>query len=74
LKLSVTVKPGARIDEVSIDGTMLVVKTRAAPREGKANQAVIKLLARYFHIPPSSVRIVSGITSRNKVVEIPDQD
>jgi uncharacterized protein (TIGR00251 family) len=74
LKLSVKVKPGARIDEISKDGMILVVKTRATPQEGKANQAVIKLLAKYFHIPPSSVRIVSGIASRNKVVEIPDPD
>lgn len=46
------------------------VFTKEPPLEGKANKRVIELLAEYFQISPSKVRIISGFTSRQKVVEI----
>jgi uncharacterized protein YggU (UPF0235/DUF167 family) len=38
--------------------------------EGRANRAVLKLLARYLGIPESRLRIVSGLASKNKVIEV----
>lgn len=38
------------------------------PVNGLANKAIMKVLREYFHTP--NVRIVSGYTSRNKIVEI----
>ena len=46
------------------------VSVTAPPVKGLANQAIIKAVAEYFKIAPSRVRIVSGFTSRQKVLEI----
>jgi uncharacterized protein YggU (UPF0235/DUF167 family) len=42
----------------------------ALPVDGKANQAVVRFLSRLAGIPSSSVRIVSGAMSSNKIVEL----
>lgn len=72
MKISIRIKPGAKHDEgvvVFDDGTYEVrVKARAV--EGRANQAAVELLAKYFKVPKSKVRLVSGATSRYKVFEI----
>lgn len=46
------------------------VYTTVAPTDGKANQAVIKILADFFKIPKSAVVILRGHTARDKVIEI----
>lgn len=69
-RYSVSVKPHSKSDEVTASGGALVVRTRAPAREGKANVAVIGLVADYFKVPRSSVRLVSGMRSRNKIVEV----
>lgn len=43
-----------------------------APIEGKANEAIVRVLAEYFNISKSSIRLVSGQTSKQKVFEIGD--
>ena len=40
------------------------------PEKGKANKALIKLLADNFNISPSRVKIISGLKSKNKVINI----
>lgn len=46
------------------------VKVTAPPEKGKANEAVIKLLANYFDAPKSSVSIIAGKSTRVKLIEI----
>ena len=70
MKIQVKVKPNSKTDEVSREGDSFIVKVREPPKEGKANQAVIKLLAEHFGVPHSQVRILSGFRSRNKVIEV----
>ena len=70
VKILVKVTPNSRFEEVSRDGDRYLVKVKEPPREGKANRAVIKLLAEHFNVPQSFVRVVSGSGSRNKVIEI----
>ena len=70
MKIQVKVKPNSKTDEVSREGDSFIVKVREPPKEGKANQAVIKLLAEHFGVPQSQVRILSGFGSRNKVIEV----
>lgn len=48
----------------------LVVRVTAAPVDGAANEAVIKLLARTLGIGRSTIRIATGDSARNKVVEV----
>jgi len=72
MKIKVQVKPNSKTEEVSGEGDSFIVKVKEPPREGKANQAVIKLLADHFGIPRSYVRIISGFRSRCKVIEVDD--
>ena len=71
VKIWVTVKPQAKKEEVKkiADGEYSV-SVRAPPREGKANGAVIELLAGYFSVSKSFVKIIRGQTARRKLVEI----
>lgn len=75
MRIRVRVKPGARQERVSRepDGSLLVlVKARA--QEGKANEAVVKAVAKFLRVPRSSVRIVSGLSSRTKTLEVPGSE
>ena len=71
MKIWVTVKPQARREEVkNIADGEYSVSVRAPAREGRANESVIELLAEYFSIPKSAVKIIRGQTARRKLVEI----
>ena len=70
MRIQVKVKPNSRSEEVSREGDIFVVKVKEPPREGKANQAVIRLLAEHFGVPKSQVRILSGFRGKNKVIEV----
>lgn len=65
----VRVQPRARRNELLgvRDGRLLVGVT-APPVDGKANEAVCKLLAKAAGVPPSSVAVVRGERSRDKLV------
>jgi uncharacterized protein (TIGR00251 family) len=73
MKIQVKVKPSSRTEEVSQEGDSFIIKVKEPPREGRANQAVIKLLAEHFGVPRSQVRILSGFRSRNKVIEVAEE-
>jgi uncharacterized protein (TIGR00251 family) len=73
MKIQVKVKPNSRTEEVSQEGDSFIVKVKEPPREGKANQAVIRLLAEHFGVPKSRVTIITGFGSKNKVVEIAER-
>ena len=74
MKYHIHIKPGSKEGGVEEtwegDQRMFVVRVKARPEKGKANEALIKVLADYFNTPPSLVKIVSGHTSRHKIVEI----
>lgn len=46
------------------------VSVKEPPVDGKANKAFVKVLAQYFNIAPSLIRLVSGPTAKHKVFEI----
>jgi uncharacterized protein (TIGR00251 family) len=73
MRLRIRVKPGAREEKVSSepDGSLLVSVTARA-QEGKANEAVVKAVAKVLRVPKTSVRIISGLSSRTKMLEVPD--
>jgi uncharacterized protein (TIGR00251 family) len=70
MKIQVKVKPNSRTEKVSQEGNSLIVKVKEPPKEGKANQAVIKLLAEHFSVSQNQIRILSGFRSRNKIAEV----
>jgi uncharacterized protein (TIGR00251 family) len=49
----------------------LVVRVTAPPVDGRANDAVLALLAEAMGVPRGAVRVESGATGRTKVVSIP---
>ena len=65
MRINIKVVANAKNDEV-IEGSPLIVRVSASAEKNKANIAVIKLLSRHFKKP---VRIVSGLASKNKVID-----
>ena len=51
---------------VGIHGEALKIKLNAPPVEGKANKALIQLVAKLLGCPKSSIEIISGQANRNK--------
>jgi hypothetical protein len=49
---------------------VLAVRVTAPPVDGRANEALLRLLARALGLPPSAVRLVAGESARSKIVEI----
>ena len=68
-------KPGIGDWRTGPDGREeLEVRVAAAPTDGEANAAVIKLLAKALGVPKSSIEIVSGTTSRHKRAALPIEE
>jgi len=71
MMISVKAKPMAREEKVEkVDGTNFVVSVKEPPVQGKANAAIGKALSRYFKVPNSQVRLVTGFSSKQKIFEI----
>lgn len=65
-----------RVGDISpgADGRdILSVYVTTVPEDGKANEAMIRLLAKHFNVAVSRVRLVRGYTSRQKTIEILDE-
>lgn len=75
MRIEVKVRPNSRTEEVveEENGTF-TVKVRQPPSEGRANRAVISLLAKHLGLHESQISIVKGLRSRNKVIEITQAD
>jgi uncharacterized protein len=57
--------------EAAADGkVVLKVRVRAAPSEGEANDALVRLIAKSLGVPPRAVILISGHTSRVKRLKI----
>ncbi len=70
-KIAVTVKPNAKKAEVTkLSDAEYRVAVRPPAQDGKANEAVIDLLADYFGIAKSALKIIRGHSSRHKLLEV----
>lgn len=72
MKISAHLKPNSRHREEAVvgsDGTYIIY-TKAPAIEGRANVAAIKLLAKYFGVPQSRVKLVRGAMSKYKTFDI----
>lgn len=76
MRLSVRVTPSARHNAVEgwqtgVDGhAQLKVSVTAAPERGKANKAVVKLIAKALKVAPGTIEVVRGETARQKTLQI----
>ncbi len=74
--VSVRLTPKASRDAVqgvaptSGGGAVLKVQVTAVPEAGKANEALVRLLAKAWGVPRSSVSVASGATDRNKTLAV----
>ena len=75
MKVFVFLKPNSchREEVVANDDGSLTIYAKAPAIEGRANLAAVKLVAKYYGVAPSRVKLVCGVTSRNKVFEIADK-
>jgi uncharacterized protein (TIGR00251 family) len=75
LLLKVRVVPGSSRELIAgVHGDALKIKISAAPEKGKANRALRKLLAHSLSIPMTSILLVSGTSSQDKMVRISGLD
>ena len=76
MKISVHIKPNSRHREevVKNDDDTLTVYIKAPAIEGRANLAAGKLLAKYFCVAPSKVKLVRGAASKYKLFDIDQLD
>ena len=70
-KIAVAVKPNAKKAQViKLSDSEYRIAVRAPAQDGKANQAVIEILADYLGVTKSAVKIIRGHSSRHKLLEI----
>jgi uncharacterized protein (TIGR00251 family) len=70
-RLRLKVSPGSAQGEiVGRHGEAWKIRVAAAPERGRANEALLRLLASALRVPAGKLSLVSGHTSRDKVVEL----
>ena len=71
MKISVKVLLRSSRDEIKkLPDASFKVKLTSAPVDGKANDALVELLSEYFNTSKSKIKLVKGLTSKNKIIEI----
>jgi uncharacterized protein (TIGR00251 family) len=72
MKISVRVKPNMKEEKVEKVDKVFAVYVKEPAKEGRANKSVVELLSKYFKIPKSKIVILSGMKSKQKIIEIKD--
>ncbi len=57
---------------IEVDGNRILIGLTSKPEKGEANHELIKKLAKHFKVPTSQIRIVAGLKSKSKVVDVSD--
>jgi len=70
VRLTIKVIPRARQNKIVEENGEYNVYLHAPPVEGKANAALIELLAEHFKVKRSQIKVISGLKSRHKIVDI----
>lgn len=70
-RIWVQVKPHAKKTTLTaLDGDTYQASVHAPPQDGKANEALIELLAEHFSLPKSKFKILHGHSARKKLIEL----
>ncbi len=69
--INATVTANAKVPFIAkIGENNYKIKVNAPATDGKANRRLVEMLAEYFDVSKSRVKITGGATSRNKLIEI----
>lgn len=75
LRFPATIQPRASRNEIAeIHNNRLKLKLTSPPVDGAANKLCLKILAKAFGLPASRISIVTGLTSRQKVIQFEGMD
>lgn len=71
MRISVKISARSSRNEIKIlsDGSYKIFLT-AAPVDGAANSLLIRLLSDHFKVPKTQIKIVRGLTNKNKIIDI----
>ena len=73
-KITVLAKPASKLNQVEkVDSSTYLVRTTAPAQKGRANQAILKLLAKHLHLSRSQLILVAGDKSPIKEFLILDK-
>lgn len=66
----VNVKTGRKESGIRQNGDSYEANVKSQPVDGKANEEVIQILAKFFEVKKSKIRILTGFTSRKKLIQV----
>lgn len=70
MRYAITVKPGSSQEKIiETNEGELTIYLRAKAHDGEANDALIKLLSKYYKVPKTSIKIIRGTKSKSKIIE-----
>ena len=55
---------------IEVNGNQILLGLTSKPERGKANRELLLKLAKHFKVPTSNIKIVSGLKSKRKIVDI----
>ena len=68
--IELRVQPRARRTMLELSGNMLKAQVPAPPEDGRANEAVVALLAAEWRLPKSSLTVIKGASARQKTLSV----
>ncbi|MCW7492475.1 DUF167 domain-containing protein [Leptospira sp. 2 VSF19] len=75
MKLTVKVKPNNKQPGLEfISETDCIARIKSPPVDGKANEELILLLSKHFRVPKTNISIISGLSSKSKLVTVHPRD
>ncbi len=70
MRYAITVKPGSSQEKIiETNEGELIIYLRSKAHDGEANNALIKLLSKYYKVPKTSIKIIRGAKSKSKIIE-----
>lgn len=69
MKYAIKVKPGSSQEKIVETDDEFIVYLRAKAHDGEANEALVKLLSKHFKVPKTTIKIIRGAKSKNKIIE-----
>lgn len=72
--VNIKISPNSSKNEIIKDGENIKIKITSPPVDGKANKALIEYLSKNFKIPKTSIKILKGETSKEKVILFETKD